>query len=207
MWLACLPLAGSKKRQGGAHLATGFNKSSHTAWQGLFKMKKKIILGTVLAVVIFAALSLGIHLGRRGIRSIIVNKRTVMEMGRRAGFDMDNPDNFGRQVQKKYEELTPGQCRKVFHAILNIKEMPKPLKVLPPDLRVEAIDKTAQWLGKYRQGMTEEEREELRGKIRSPEGQEMVHRAKYGYFDGFSAQDRAEIAPIVDEILKILSEL
>lgn len=169
------------------------------------KMKKKSIISGIIVVIVISVFLIIRFVSRN--KGIIITQKTVMKMGRRAGFDMDDPVNFGRQVEGKYDKLTLEQSRKVFHAILSVKEIPRFLKVLPPDLREEAIGRTAEWLGRYREGMTEEEKENLRENIKSPEGQKAVRKAQYSYFDGYSAEERAEIVPVVDEVLKILSEL
>ena len=166
--------------------------------------KKRVVLGVVLAVTISVSLYFAIRPVSQD-RSTIINEKMVMELGRKAGFEMDNPARFGEQVEKKYDELTKEQCHQVFCVVLGAKRMPQVIKALPPDLRKEAIDRTAEWLRKYREGMTEEEKEKLRRKIKSSERGKMVQEAKYFYFEGYSAEERAEIAPITSEILKILS--
>ena len=167
-------------------------------------IKKKITLGVISTITIFAFVSFTIHFISRH-KGIIINEKTVVEIGKRAGFNMNDSANFGRRIQRKYNELTTEQCRKVFYVILSKNEMPKIIKVLSPGLREELINETAERLRKYREDMTEKEREKIRKELGSLEGQKMVHRAKYYYFDGFTAEERSEISPIVSEVLKILS--
>ena len=173
-----------------------------------YRSKKKVVLvSTVLAVTIPASLYLFVRFVSKHKPALLINEKTIVKMGRRAGFDMDDPVNFGMQVEEKYNKLTQKQCRKVFYIILAEEKLPQVIMALPPDLCKEAIDKTTDRLRKYRESMTEKERKELRKKMISEEGQKLVRTAKYRYFDKLSSEERSEFSPIIDEILKILSEM
>ena len=170
--------------------------------------KKKIVLASIIVTVTIPVfLYLAVRFVFRHKPALIINEKTVMKMGRRAGFDMDDPVNFGMQVEGKYDKLTKKQCRKVFYIILAEEKLPQVIMALPPDLRKEAINKTTDRLRKYRESMTEKEIEKLRKKIMSEEGQKLVRTAKYRYFDKLSSEERSEFNPIIDEVLKILSEI
>ena len=162
-------------------------------------MKKKIIIGVILAVGIFVLLYFVI----RGDKSVLISEKIVMKMVEKAGFDVDDPANFGRQVQARYDKLSTKQCRNMFYLILTDKKVTQATKALPQEFRKEAINKTAERLKKYRENMTEEEKEKLRRKI----NKKMVHKAKYNYFEDFTAGERSDVSPVIDEVLKILSNL
>ena len=161
-------------------------------------MKKKIIIGVIIAIGIATLLYFVLREGKSAI-----GEKIVMKMVKKGGFDVDNPVNFGRQVQAQYDKFTTKQCRDMFYLILTNKKVTQATKALPQELRKEAINKTAERLKKYRESMTEEEKEKLRKKI----SKKMVSRGKYNYFEDFTAEERSDIGPVVDEVLKILSKL
>ena len=166
--------------------------------------QNQIIIGVVCTITISVFLA-GYFILKQN--SIIINEKTVMVIGRKYGYDMDNPDRFGKQVHDRYRQFSPDQRRKAFYIIMSQKKMPQIVKCLSSDLRRVTITQTAEWLKEYRQNMTGEEREKLRTMIESSKGQDIVGQAKYAYFEGYNAEERAEIKPVVEEILKILSKM
>lgn len=121
----------------------------------------------------------------------------------------DSTPEQRQQFRQQWDTLSPQAQQEVFNMVARhrIQQLRQQFAGLTQEERSAKIQKTLQQMRKQRESLPDDEREQLRERLNSEEGQRMVKAAMELYLTEFTAKERAEMDPLMHEWLFQIQEL
>lgn len=120
------------------------------------------------------------------------------------------PKQVERYLEERYGSMTNAANREAafldFFNVDHIKALDFLVKHMPPERRQSNIDAMADWVSQYRTTMTDQEKEDLRTQLTSPEGVSKIRQATSQYLQQ-DVHYRAANAVVIAELMTTLTTL
>ena len=131
-------------------------------------------------------------------------------MAKKEGIDLDNPSSVSQKFDEIYERFSWDERTERILKILDEKSVER-MKILLYSLeesqRQIIINENGRLMRRYREEMPEQEWSNLKRRLSNKKGQDMVKNTKGYYLQKLAPEQRKELYPIVNEIMKILDEI
>ncbi len=114
-----------------------------------------------------------------------------------------------RAYRRRWEELSPETREKVWMEVSRrrLQQMREKTRDMPAEERVRRIQKRVRRLRERHRHLTAAEREEVRRRLESDEGREMLKKMLNFYHKELTARERAELDPLLHEWMYEITDL